>query len=63
MAQGAYKFSKPNYNAARTMYYDASDDNGNQVLIQVSKNPYPTLEDLVGLKNDFEITDMISYKN
>jgi histidine kinase len=60
MVQGNYKFSKANFNTANTMYYGATDDNGCQVLIEVSKNPYPTLEDLVGLKNDFEITSHIS---
>jgi len=60
MAQGNYKFRKANYNTLTTMYYDAADDKGNQVLIEVSKNPYPTLEDLVGLKNDFEITSNLS---
>ncbi len=55
MAQGDYLFGSARYNAASTIYYDATDDKGGRVLIEVSKTSYPTLEDLVGLKNDFEI--------
>jgi histidine kinase len=59
MSQGNYKFSKVSFDTDNSLYYDAADDNGAPVLIRVSKQPYPTLEEMVGLKNDFEITDTL----
>ena len=60
MSQRIYNFSREAYQAANTLYYDGADEQGNQVLIEVARNPFPTREDLVGLKNDFDITSNLA---
>jgi histidine kinase len=62
MAQGNYKFSKLYGQSSKSLYYNGADDGGSDVLIQVSKNSFPTLDELIGLKNDFEITSNIGFE-
>jgi serine/threonine protein kinase len=52
-----YQIIKPHLRAGNIVFYEAIDENSHsKVFIEAVESEYPSLEDLVGLKNDFEIT-------
>ena len=53
-----YQIIKTQFQSSNTTYYEAlKEGTEKKFLIQVPEADYPTLDDLVSLKNDFEITN------
>lgn len=55
----AYLQNPPAIQTSKALYFDAEDEFGSRIFIQSSKSSTPTLDELLAIKNDFEISSTL----
>lgn len=56
MISDSFLKNPPLIQTSNALYFDAVDDLGSKIFIQATKNSIPTLDELLAIKNDYEIS-------